>query len=49
VTLYECRVPGCDWAGTDLDGHLVEAHGWTRDEIDTQVGMYLLWKAKDGI
>jgi hypothetical protein len=45
VTVYGCRVPGCDWEGEDLDGHLGEAHGWTHDELVTLAGLKLYWEA----
>jgi hypothetical protein len=47
VTIYGCRVPGCAWAGTDLDTHLAGAHGWTADELVTLAGLRLFWEASD--
>lgn len=48
MTVYGCRVPGCEWEGQDLDDHLMNAHGWTSDELVTLAGLRLYWEARDG-
>jgi hypothetical protein len=45
MTVYGCRVPGCEWEGRDLDDHLMNAHGWTQDELVTLAGLKLYWEA----
>jgi hypothetical protein len=48
MTVYGCRVPGCEWEGEDLDAHLIGAHGWTADELVTLAGLKLYWEAAGG-
>jgi hypothetical protein len=48
MTVYACRVPACGWTGTDLDDHLMNAHGWTPDELVTLAGLRLYWEARGG-
>jgi hypothetical protein len=44
VIVYGCRVPGCEWTGDDLDSHLREAHGWTRDELQELAEIFQQWQ-----